>query len=381
MALGLGWWLASGGGAALAIDDPPPEPVVAGEALPAVPFPPASLGAPPPPVPVAAPSQSPGPPASAPPGTVAPPPSVAAELMARLLADPTAADLDLVGGRPLPLIEALERSGDRSRRLWITQAYWKAATALATVRVVGEGVDRLDLVAPGGAERDRDAVDAAAAAARADLAVARAELVAARQELADLVRLPPGEPLPWPIDRPLATPYQTHFTVIFAARPATGRIRAIDRMLPHRHAALEARGSAALAARRAVGAADEDHARGTCPVEAVLAAHARLVAVERDWAADVRAYNTDVAEYVMAVVDTAVPDDQFARMLIGTPLPWRPAASGPPQAGGAPQQPGTLVLVGGATAAPLPVPVPSALGAGSIPLLVPPPQPGSAPAR
>ena len=32
--------------------------------------------------------------------------------------------------RPLPLLEALDRSGDRARRLWIAQAYWKVAMEL-----------------------------------------------------------------------------------------------------------------------------------------------------------------------------------------------------------------------------------------------------------
>ena len=324
------------------------------------------------PVPVAV------PPGQAPAGVPLPLPTPAAtELAARLLAEPSAADIDLVGGRPLTLIEAPERSGDRARRLWITQAYWKASAALAAVRSVTEGVERLDLVAPGGAPRDRDAVDAAAGSARADLAVARAELAASRQELADLVRLPPGEPLPWPVDRPLTSAYETHFQVIFANRPTTGRLRAIDRMLPHRHAAVEARAVAASAARRAVAAADEDHARGACPVEAVLGAHGALLTLERDWARDVRAYNTDVAEYVMAVADATVPDEQFARMLIGTPLPWRPPTPGQPLAAGLATPGGPTILVGGAPG----IAVPGSNGpgtpvTGALPVLVPPPVAG-----
>jgi hypothetical protein len=35
-------------------------------------------------------------------------------------------------------------------------------------------------------------------------------------------------------------------------------------------------------------------------------------------------YNDDIVEYVMAVADFSVPDEQFATMLIGTPTPWRP---------------------------------------------------------
>ncbi|MFM8702802.1 MAG: hypothetical protein ACKOHG_02865, partial [Planctomycetia bacterium] len=36
-----------------------------------------------------------------------------------------------------------------------------------------------------------------------------------------------------------------------------------------------------------------------------------------------KTYNCDIAEYVMAVADLSLPDEQFAVMLIGTPTPWR----------------------------------------------------------
>ena len=226
--------------------------------------------------------------------------------------------------RPLPLVEALERSGDRARRLWISQAYWKVSAGFAMLRWTTEALERLELIAPGGEPHDRAVLDVALAAARADLADARAELVAAQQELVDLVRLPAGDPLPWPVDRPLAGPYQTHFETIFATRPATGRIRAIVRMLPSKHEALEARAAAVAAAQKAMQMAEADHAKGQRPIEAVTAAHAAVTGQQREFVKVMRAYNLDIAEYAMAVADLSVPDDRFVSMLIGTPIQWRP---------------------------------------------------------
>ena len=159
---------------------------------------------------------------------------------------------------------------------------------------------------------------------------ARAELVAVQQELADLIRLPPGEPLPWTVDRPLASAYQTHFETIFSTRPATGRIRAIVRMLPSKHEALEARAAAVVAAQRAMQMAEADHAKGQRPIEAVAAAHAALTGQQREFVKVMKAYNLDIAEYAMAVADLSVPDDRFVSMLIGTPIQWRPQPA-PPQ--------------------------------------------------
>jgi len=171
-------------------------------------------------------------PLHAPPATGGEPP--AAEVLGRLLAEPAPNDPELGWGRPLTLIEALERPGDRARRLWIAQAYWKATAAVMVVRARVDAVERLGLVAPGGDARDRDTIAAAVSAAVADLDTARAELAGARQELADLSRLPAGEPSPWPVDRPLAVPYQTHFATIFATRATTGRVRAIAPLPPRR---------------------------------------------------------------------------------------------------------------------------------------------------
>lgn len=241
--------------------------------------------------------------------------------------------------RPLPLLEALERSGDRSRRLWIAQAYWKVSSGFAGVRFATEAVERLELIAPGGDPHDRAVLDVAIADAKADLAEARAQLVAAQQELVDLVRLPVAEPSPWPVDRPLATPYQTHFATIFANRPATGRIRAIDRMLPSKHEAIEARAAAVNAARTALDMAEADHAKAKRPIESVAVAQAALAAQQREFLAATLAYNLDIAEYAMAVADPSVPDDRFVSMLIGTPIQWRDPPAVMPASGTAPDGP------------------------------------------
>ncbi len=229
--------------------------------------------------------------------------------------------------RPLPLLEALERSGDRGRRLWITQAYWKLVEQTAVLRWTAEAAERLDLVAPSGDPHDRATLDVAVASRLADVAAARAALVSAQQELVDLVRLPATEALPWPVDRPLATSYETHFDLLFASRIATGRIRAIHRSLPLEHQEVDARAAAVLAAETAVQMAENDHARGARGIESVIAAHAALLEQQKALARAVTRYNDDIVEYVMAVADFSVPDDQFATMLIGVPTPWRPAVA------------------------------------------------------
>jgi hypothetical protein len=270
-------------------------------------------------------------PVSPPPSEQPPPQSDAANLLAQLLeplaAGPgrplTPADT-LLYARPLPLLEPLVRSGDRARRLWIVQAYWKVAIRYAHLRAATAAVERLELVAPGSDPHDRVTLDVATAAALADLADARAALSVAQQELVDLARMPITEPLPWPVDRPLADPYQTHFEAIFANRVATGRVRAIVRSLPARHEALAARAAAVRAAEKAVTMAEADHARANRPIEAVITAHQALVGQQQAFLEAIETYNLDIAEYAMAVATLTLPEDQFVSMLIGTPIQWRP---------------------------------------------------------
>ena len=278
--------------------------------------------------------------AAAPPAAADPTASDSARLLGELLeplasrlGSPQPAPVDAqLYARPLPLLEAIERAADKSRRLWIAQAYWKVSAAYAQVRCCTEAIERLELIAPGADPHDRATLDVAVAAARADLADARAQLGVAQQELVDLARLPLTEPLPWPVDRPLAGPYQTHFDAIFSTRPATGRVRAIARTLPARHEALESRAAAVRAAAKAMAMAEADHAKANRPIEAVVAAHAALVGQQRDFLQATKAYNLDIAEYAMSVADATVPDDRFVSMLIGTPIQWRQPQAVPPAA-------------------------------------------------
>ena len=98
-------------------------------------------------------------------------------------------------------------------------------------------------------------------------------------------------------------------------------------MLPARHEAVAQAAVAADAAEEAFRMAEADHAKGERPIESVIAAHESLVAREREFARGCKAYNCDIAEYVMAVADLSLPDDQFAAMLIGRPTPWQPQAA------------------------------------------------------
>jgi hypothetical protein len=133
-------------------------------------------------------------------------------------------------------------------------------------------------------------------------------------------------------------------------------------MLPGRHEAVEARAAAAAAAGETFAMAESDHAKGRRAVESVIAAEAAVAAQQREFVQAVKAYNCDIAEYVMSAVDLSVPDDRFAAMLIGTPIAWRPQGPAPSSVitAGATVDGGVPALPVGVppSAAPVPVPPP-----------------------
>lgn len=267
------------------------------------------------------------------------PASAAAEIVAEVWS-PNASRRDANAGppsalgsigptRPLPIVEGLERSGDRTRRPWIVGSYWKASAAAMRLTWAVEASQHVDSIAPGSDPLDRAALDVIAAASMAEVSAATAAAIDALQELADSSRLPIGEPLPLPVDRPLATPYETQFDAIFAQRLATGRIRAIHHMLPHLHDSLESTAAGLLAAETALSMAEQGHARGDRRIEAVAFCLDSLARERQRFLAALVGYNSVIAEYVGAVADLSVDDARFAAMLIGTPLPstWRQSAS------------------------------------------------------
>ena len=257
------------------------------------------------------------------------PPNAAAVLVARGLAPPYAPlpGEEALPARPVPLLEALERSGDRSRRLWITQAYWKLAAAALRHRFAAEAEERLSLVAPGASAEDLVHLELSLEAARGRRSSAAADLVAAQQEVADLVRLPVTDAPAMAADQPLTAAYQTHFETIFASRPATGRVRAIHRQLPLEHRAIVARARATFAAVERFTSMETLNAQGKKPLGAVITANEGIVTHQEAFVDALLDYNLAIAEYVMAVADLSVPDERFAAMLIGQPLPWRPSAA------------------------------------------------------
>ena len=184
---------------------------------------------------------------------------------------------------------------------------------------------------------DATVLATARASTQARLLEAKLGAVTAQQELADLLGIPPNNPLPLASDSPLVGAYRTYFETLYAGRLPPTRLRLIDRTLPIRREAIETHVAAVQAAASAVHAAEDARAKGQADLQNVLLCHAELSRQRRSFLAAVRDYNLDIDEYALTVADPNVPTDRVIGMLIRmkptvapattvTPPPSPPAA-------------------------------------------------------
>ncbi|REK15863.1 MAG: hypothetical protein DWQ37_08595 [Planctomycetota bacterium] len=233
-----------------------------------------------------------------------------------------------LAGTPMKLAEAIARTPDRQRQLQVTKAYWRLAAAQAAYHWA---VEQRDVVFQH-TEQETTRADllSTQAAAEADAGDARLAVEKAQAELAHLIGSV-GNAAPLTVDRPHVGEYRTYFESIFSGRAAPPPIWLIQRTLPVRRKAIDAHGSAVVAAADAVEAA-ADQFQSTGQGITTLIDSLELLARERSAFIElVRDYNLDIADYAFAVAPPGAASDTLVSMLIRKPSVGEPrrASSAP----------------------------------------------------
>ena len=179
------------------------------------------------------------------------------------------------------------------------------------------------------------------AAAKARLQDAELTLVGAQWDLAGAIRLPPGQALPLPADAPHVGAYRTVLDQIYAGRTVPARAVLIDRTLPIRRGAIDARAAAIQAAGDALAATEEAYYQGRGDLARVLSLVDELARQRRAFLTDVRLYNNEIAEYALAAPTPAMDPQGLASMLIKSGASRQGAV-----AGGAAAPPGGVERAG-----------------------------------
>jgi len=221
-------------------------------------------------------------------------------------------------GRPLTLLTAVSSVGNRAGQLEVVHAYWRLVEAVSLYHFNLDHDRRLHDDTFGLESDQRGLLRTARAASAAMVQESEAAAVAAQYELAVSAMLPQDAPLPLPADRPHVGPYVTHFSNLFAVRAAPAAARLIDRTLPIRQRAIDARASAVLATQDALSATIDAHRDGKAGFSDVLTLMDQCLRQQQALIRSVCLYNREVADYALTVVATGTTGHELVGMLIRT---------------------------------------------------------------
>ncbi len=236
----------------------------------------------------------------------------------------SSADQVALEGKPTPLADLLARLADRGQQTALVQTYWKLSAALAEYRIAADESSRLGQLLPPADATGKHPTDplleSRLTSAEARLREAELAVVGLQYTLGELARLAATDPPVLPADLPHVGAYRTYFQERYA-RVSPPRGYLIDRSLPLLHRSLELRAMAAVAAADAADADQEAYHAGKLDALAVMESLAELTRQRRAFAAAVRDYNVDIAEYAFSVVPPGLSTAQLVSVLIGPAKP------------------------------------------------------------
>lgn len=224
-----------------------------------------------------------------------------------------------LGGQPVTVLSVLASSADRRQQLELMRAYWRLVQAMGEYRFCSEHVKNLGSVEPGG--KESASLRLARASAEAMLRQSELEATGAQCELGRLMQLAPGTPLPLPADKPHVGPYRTNYQELFSGRTPPESAVLMERILPIRRQAIDARAAAVVAAEDVLTTLLEQPRHAT---DAETTCRRELLRQQRALMRAACDYNRDIAEYGLAVAAPATSPEALTAILIG---PRQPTAS------------------------------------------------------
>ena len=219
-------------------------------------------------------------------------------------------------GKPLTLLTAISSVGNRTGQLEVVHAYWRLVEAVSLYHFNLDHDRRLRDDTFGLESDQQGLLRTARAASAAMVQESEAAAVVAQYELAVAAMLTQDAPLPLPADRPHVGPYVTHFSNLFVMRAAPAAARLINRTLPIRQRAIDARASALLAARNAQSATIDAHRNGKASFSDVLISMDQCLRQRQTLIRSVCLYNREIADYALTVAAPGAPGQELVGMLI-----------------------------------------------------------------
>ena len=224
-----------------------------------------------------------------------------------------------VEGVDVSLLQIMNRLEDSASRQRAVQAYWQLVSALAERNYAHDESRTLSSLPPAATRGDQSLSQAEQSRAAAREAEAELNLLERQEELAEAMALA-ADQLPRPIDVPFIGVYRTNLETIFASRNVPRRLRQIDRALPRQLEVITRRAESIAAAEQAIGELARSYQQSGNGLASLLVAIQDLSQQRRSLVADVVSYNSDIAEYALAVVGpTTAPETLVGTLILSDP--------------------------------------------------------------
>lgn len=223
---------------------------------------------------------------------------------------------NLEGSTPLSLLQLLSRNVTGPQRTTAVQSYWQLAQRAAELRVHQDAVERVLAWSARCTPAERQELEAALARLEARRNESQLQLMHAQYELAQAIGWTEAKQMPFPVDPPHVGPYRTEFEKIFAGRQAPGSLALLDRVLPVEWQLLQVRAEAVVAGSDSCTSTQDAWVRGEQPLSTLLERLNELTASRLAFLQSVVAYNTNIAEYAMAVAPEQAAPATWVGMLI-----------------------------------------------------------------
>lgn len=252
------------------------------------------------------------------------PQNLAQQLYQQSLAPPASGAIQ---GTPLGLQQGLAQRTDSSRYAEYVKSYWKLSQLLAAYNDALQSALEMTRIPQPRTPHHQALLQAAGAAAEAEVRQARLQVISAQWELSDQMTATGTPPLPQ--DAPLTSAYKAKFDAVFAGRVAPAGARRLDATFDARLAVIEGRAAAVLASENAFGAIVEDYGKGQGDLNDVLRQHTLLQNARREFLRNVYDYNAAIAEYAWLAAGPNRSPETIAGMLVERKKPVIEAESVP----------------------------------------------------
>ena len=223
-----------------------------------------------------------------------------------------------IAGKPITLLEALNKVNQRSQQISAIKAYWQVSIGQADFHHAWDEAILLANLPMPLSELGRLQLRAAQTTAQSRLDEAILAVVAAQHDLAAAADWSDSETLPLPANISVVGRYRSRFDELFANRAAPAGLRKLDALFPLYVSLIDSRANSVGASQKTLAMLVSGYQAGELGIDTLIKSFVSLRDQRIKFLAAIRDYNNSIAEYSLNVVGPNVSREDIVSMLVLT---------------------------------------------------------------